>query len=434
MRTAALTTLGCKVNQVETEMMEGLFKARGYTIVPFEEAADVYVINTCSVTHLGEKKSRQLVRRAKRTNESAVIAVTGCYAQVAPEEIRAIEGVRVVIGTKDRGKIVDFVETAVTTDGVLDETGDIMHAEVFEDIPLLAAPGRTRAFLKIEEGCNNFCTFCIIPYARGPVRSRALSSIKSEAEKLVEHGFREIVLTGIHLGHYGEDLSPRLTLADAAQAVLDIPGLTRLRLGSLESIELDDRLLELWARDPRFAGHLHLPLQAGTDAILKRMNRKYTREDFARLFHRLEGMVPDAAISTDVIVGFPGETDELFEEGLAFIERLPFARMHVFPYSKRTGTPAAKMDGQVPEEVKKERAARMQAIADRKREDFAKKFIGRTMDILLETEHEGEWNGITENYIKVYVIPKEGKKLANGSLVSVHLQGVYKDGLRGTRI
>lgn len=431
MRTAALTTLGCKVNQVETETMEGLFKARGYTIVPFDEAADVYVINTCSVTHLGEKKSRQLVRRAKRTNESAVIAVTGCYAQVAPEELRAIEGVRVVVGTAERGKIVDFVEAVQATDGVLDETGDIMCAEVFEDIPLLSAPGRTRAFLKIEDGCNNFCSYCIIPYARGPVRSRAIESVAGEARKLVEHGFREIVLTGIHLGHYGEDLSPRLSLAEAAEAVLAIPGLLRLRLGSMESIEMDERLIELWAHEPRFAKHLHLPLQAGTDEILKRMNRKYVRADFARLFERLVSLAPDVAISTDVIVGFPGETDALFEDGLAFIDSLPFARIHVFPYSRRAGTPAAAMDGQVPEAVKKERSARLQQLADRKRKDFAAKFIGRTMDVLLETEQDGEWNGITENYVKVYVIPKEGERLESGRLVRVRLRGAYRDGLRG---
>lgn len=432
MRTAALTTLGCKVNQVETETMEGLFRARGYEIVPFDRAADVYVINTCSVTHLGEKKSRQLVRRAKRSNESAVIAVTGCYAQIAPEELAAIEGVRVVVGTAERGRIVDFVEAASATDGVLNVTGDIMQAEVFEDIPLLFAPGRTRAFLKIEEGCNNFCSFCIIPYARGPVRSRPLESVVRETEKLVEHGFREIVLTGIHLGHYGEDLSPRRSLADAVEAVLDIPTVARLRLGSMESIELDERLIALWAREERFAKHLHLPLQAGTDAILKRMNRKYGRDDFAHLVRRLTSLAPDAAISTDVIVGFPGETDALFEEGLSFIESLPFARIHVFPYSRRAGTPAATMEGQVADAVKKERAARLQEIAERKREDFARRFLGRTMDVLLETEHNGTWTGITENYIKVYTESCAGKTLDSGQMIEVRMEKIYQDGLLGT--
>ena len=423
---AALTTLGCKVNQFETETMEGLFRQRGYTIVPFDEMADVYVINTCSVTSLGERKSRQLIRRARRLNERAVIAVTGCYAQVSPEEIRAIEGVRVVLGTKERVGIVDHVERAARESGVFDGTGDIMHTSEFEDIPLFGAPARTRAFLKIEEGCENFCSFCIIPYARGPVRSRRLSSVRREAAKLLAMGFKEIVLTGIHLGCYGRDLGD-VTLADAVREVLALPGIKRLRLGSLESVELSDELLALLADEPRFARHLHLPLQAGSDEVLRAMNRHYDTAKFAMLIERVERTVPEIAVSTDIIVGFPGETDELFAESLAFVECMNFARMHVFPYSPRRGTPAAAFAAQVPEEVKKERVHRMQALAAKKSEAFHADFLGRTMPVLFETQRESVTDGLTENYIRVYT----DAPVQTGEIYNMHLVQLYRDGIWG---
>ena len=425
---AALTTLGCKVNQFETETMEGLFRQRGYTIVPFDEAADVYVINTCSVTSLGEKKSRQLIRRARRLNERAVIAVTGCYAQVSPEEIRAIEGVRVVLGTKERAGIVDHVERAAREAGVFDGTGDIMHAEEFEDIPLFGAPARTRAFLKIEEGCENFCSFCIIPYARGPVRSRLLASVRREAAKLIAMGFKEIVLTGIHLGCYGRDLGD-VTLVDAVREVLSLPGLKRLRLGSLESIELSDELLALLADEARFARHLHLPLQAGADEILRAMNRHYDTAKFAALFERVERAVPGVAISTDIIVGFPGETQELFAESVAFVERMNFARMHVFPYSPRQGTPAAGFAAQVPDEEKKERVRIMQALAVKKSEAFHASFLGKRMPVLFETERDGVTDGLTENYIRVYT----DAPVRAGEIEEMHLVRLHRDGVWGER-
>lgn len=341
----ALTTLGCKVNQFETETMEGLFKQRGYEVVSFEARADVYVINTCSVTSLGDRKSRQIIRRAHRENPQAIVAVCGCYAQVAPDEIRAIEGVRVVLGTKERAHIVDYVEKAMQEDGIQGTITDIMKAKTFEDIPLYDSPERTRAFLKIEDGCQNFCSYCIIPYARGPVKSRLPEHVRREAEKLVAMGFKEIVLTGIHLGAYGRDLPGDITLADACREVLSVPGLKRLRLGSLESIELSPELFALIREDERFCAHLHLPLQAGSDKVLKDMNRHYDTQEFARLIEHIEEEVPGVAISTDIIVGFPGETEEDFEQGLAFVEKMNFARMHVFPYSRRTGTPAAARKG-----------------------------------------------------------------------------------------
>lgn len=423
----ALTTLGCKVNQFETETMEGLFKKKGYEIVPFTEAADYYVINTCSVTSLGEKKSRQLIRRAKRQNEQAIIAVTGCYSQVAPEEIKAIDGVRVVLGTKERAHIVDYVERAAREDGILDEVTDIMQADAFEDIPLYDVPQRTRAFLKIQEGCSNFCSYCIIPYARGPLRSRHPDSVLQEARKLVDMGFKEIVLTGIHLGAYGRDLAEEVTLADAARAVLSIPDLRRLRLGSLESIELSTELFQLIREDERFAKHLHLPLQAGSDEILQAMNRHYDTARFAELIDTVEASVPGIAMSTDIIVGFPGETEDMFRRSLDFVAKMNFARMHVFPYSKRKGTPAATMPDQVPEPVKKERVHRMQQLADKKAAEFHAGFLGHTMKVLFETEHQGITDGLTGNYIRVYT----DAPVVSGEIYAVKLERLYRDGIWG---
>ena len=404
-------TLGCKVNQFETETMEGLFKKAGYEIGRFDEPADVYVINTCSVTSLGDRKSRQIIRRAHRENPEAVIAVCGCYAQVAPQDIEAIEGVSVVLGTKERSRIVEYVEQAMWEQRQIVGVSDVMQAHTFEDIPLYDSPKRTRAFLKIEDGCENFCSYCIIPYARGPVKSRQPIHIREEAEKLVRAGFREIVLTGIHLGAYGRDLAPiatgdgterKVNLADACREVLSVPGLRRLRLGSLESLELSPELFELIHSDERFCAHLHLPLQAGSDPVLHDMNRHYTPAEFAPLIETGEREVPGSAGGTAIIVGFPGETEELFADGLRFVEKMNFSRMHVFPYSRRTGTPAAKRKDQVPEPVKKGRVHRMQALADRKAEEFHRMFLGKKMRVLFETEKDGVTDGLTDNYIRVY--------------------------------
>ena len=427
MAKVALTTLGCKVNQFETEVMEGLFKKENYEIVPFDEQADFYIINTCSVTNLGEKKSRQLIRRAQRLNPQGIIAVTGCYSQLDPETIRAMEGVRVVIGTKERGRIVALVEQAARENRQVEAVVDIMQAKEFEDIPLFDMPERTRAFLKIQEGCTNFCSYCIIPYTRGPLRSRQLSSLKAEAEKLVAAGFKEIVLTGIHLGAYGRDLKEPVSLVDAVRTVLAVPELKRLRLGSLESIELSDELFALMCEDKRFSRHLHLPLQAGQDQVLKAMNRHYTTAEFAVLIDKIEKSVSGIAVSTDIIVGFPGETEAMFAEGLAFVERMNFAKMHVFPYSRRDGTPAALMTDQVPEPVKKERAHKMQQLAAIKTEQFQQTFIKQQAEVLFETNQDGIFNGLTDNYIRIYA----SGDIRCGEIYRVLLTKPYKDGLWG---
>ena len=427
MSTVAFITLGCKVNQYETEAMEGLFKQQGYTIVPHTDKADVYVINTCSVTSFGDKKSRQLIRRAGRLNKKAIIAVTGCYSQAAPEQVKAIEGVRVVLGTRDRGRIVEYVERAMQEAGIIDRVGDIMQAREFEDIPLYEMPARTRAFLKIQEGCTNFCSYCIIPFTRGPLRSRSLDSIRQEAKKLLDNGFKEIVFTGIHLGAYGKDFNAGITLYDAAMAVLDLPGLRRLRLSSLESIELSPQLLELIKNHPKFAHHLHLPLQAGSDEVLEKMNRHYTRREFSELLEEVREKVPGVAISTDIIVGFPGETESMFAESLDFIKKLDFARVHVFPYSPRIGTPAASMPEQVSEQEKKDRVHRLQKLAEEMAENFHKKYLGTVQNVLFETKEKGITDGLTDTYIRVYT----DDDVLPGEIYKVKLEKLYNDGVYG---
>ena len=431
---AAFMTLGCKVNQFETETMEGLFRARGYDVVPFEERADVYIINTCSVTHLSDRKSRQLIRRAARTNPAACIAVTGCYAQVAPEEIRALEGVRVVIGTKERAHIVDYVEASLRADtGVAGTITDIMQARVFEDIPLHALPHRTRAFLKIEDGCQNFCTFCIIPYARGPVKSRELSAVAREMRLLVDAGFHEVVLTGIHLGAYGIDLPARPTLADACRTALAETGLRRLRLGSLESVELSADLLELMRTEPRFAAHLHLPLQAGSDAVLRAMNRHYDTAAFAALLADVRAAVPGVAISTDIIVGFPGETEEDFQDTLDVVSRASYQAAFTFIYSKRSGTPAAEFEDQVPEDVVADRMKRLIALVQQFASKAADRDEGKIEPVLVEEVNAQRAGYVTGRLSNNLMVHFPGDESLIGAVVPVLLReskGFYYMGER----
>ena len=426
-KTVAFITLGCKVNQFETELMEGLFKQKDYKVVPNDEKADIYVINTCSVTSFADKKSRQLIRRSARLNENAVIAVTGCYAQAASDKVAEITGVKVVLGTNNRHQIVDFVEAAMNDGEIHNGVTDIMKARDFEDIPMLEVPARTRAFLKIQEGCTNFCSYCIIPFTRGPVRSRKLASVKSEAEKFLSMGFKEIVFTGIHLGAYGRDFHDGTTLADAARTVLELDGLQRLRLGSLESIELSEELLTMVRENPKFSHHLHLPLQAGSDYVLKRMNRHYNREEFRKLIENVKNAIPGVAISTDIIVGFPGETEEMFAESLDYIRSLGFSRVHVFPYSPREGTPAASMPDQIPDNIKKERVHRLQQVAEEMTRAFHVQYLGTKQKVLWETRTKGVTDGVTDTYIRVYtkadVIP--------GEITEVKLERLYEDGVWG---
>lgn len=440
-KSVAFLTLGCKVNQIETQSMSELFRRAGYEIKEFGEDADIYVINTCSVTAVGEKKSRQQIRRAHRMNPGAVIAVTGCYAQLAPEDIAAIEGVGLVVGTKDRQNIVTMAEEAAASYArerkATSKVGNIRETHEFEELIVdddvkgdIAPHQRTRAFIKIQEGCENFCTYCIIPYTRGPLRSRHLDSIRSEAKRLAEEGYREIVLTGIHLGAYGRDFKDGTTLADAVETILQEKSFARVRLSSLESVEVDERLLTMMKNEPRFAPHLHLPLQAGSDEILRRMNRHYNTAEFIDLTERLRKEVPSLALTTDIIVGFPGETEELFAETLKNAELIGFSKIHVFPYSVRPGTPAATMPNQVPEPVKKERVHRLEAVGERTAAKFRQSSVGSVKEVLIETidAEKNTADGLTDTYIRVYC---DADAVRSGQLVSLRLVREYEDGLWG---
>lgn len=427
----AFTTLGCKVNQFETEVMEGLFKEKKYEIVNFEEVADVYVINTCSVTHLGEKKSRQLIRRAIKNNNKAIVAVVGCYSQVAADEIAKIEGVSLIVGTKERKNIVTLVETVLKEHQPLQVVEDVMDYHEFEDIPLLNNPDRTRAFLKIQDGCSNFCTYCIIPYTRGPLKSRKLDSILSEAEKLLESGFKEIVLTGIHLGAYGKDLADEIALVDVVKALLDNEKLTRLRLGSLESIELDQEILEIMNQDQRLCRQLHLPLQSGSDKILKKMNRNYTTAEFKALIDNIYAKVPGVAITTDVIVGFPGENSTDFNEAVEFIKNMNFSKIHIFPYSKRKNTPAANYAEQVSEEEKKKRSVYLKEISDMANAKYRNKMLNTTVEILVENITPDYTEGLASNYVKVYC---ENNNFQKDNFYKLKIIKLYKDGVWAEKI
>ncbi|WP_041423861.1 tRNA (N(6)-L-threonylcarbamoyladenosine(37)-C(2))-methylthiotransferase MtaB [Thermosediminibacter oceani] len=400
----AFYTLGCKVNQYESDAMAELFKNRGYELVGFDDVADVYVINTCTVTNEGARKSRQIIRKAARRNPEATIAVVGCYAQLEAEEVSRIPGVDVVVGTKDRHKIVDLVEQAGKNNEKIIEVEDIMQTRNFEEIAFRGHRQRTRAFLKIQEGCNMFCSYCIIPYVRGPVRSRTLESIIREAENLAGDGFKEIVLTGIHLGLYGADFKGGPTLYDVIERLSRIEGIKRIRLSSIEAMELSDDLIKKLASLDNFCHHFHIPLQSGSDRILKLMNRRYTTAEFEERLRFIRDIMPDVGITTDVIVGFPGETDEDFEITRKFIERAAFSRLHVFKFSPRKGTPAAEMPDQIPGPVKESRSRELIRLSRRLERDFRDGLTGKVLDVLFEErDNRGLYHGLTDNYIRVAV-------------------------------
>jgi threonylcarbamoyladenosine tRNA methylthiotransferase MtaB len=405
MATVAFHTLGCKVNHYETEAIWQLFKQDGYERVDFESISDVYIINTCTVTNTGDKKSRQVIRRAVRKNPDAVICVTGCYAQTSPAEIMAIPGVDVVVGTQDRIKMLEYIEQYKLERQPINGVGNIMKSRIYEELDVPSFTDRTRASLKIQEGCNNFCTFCIIPWARGLMRSRDPKEVIRQAQQLVDAGYQEIVLTGIHTGGYGEDMKD-YNLAHLLRDLEVVKGLKRLRISSIEASQITDEVIEVIKHSNIVVRHLHIPLQSGSNSVLKRMRRKYTMEFFGERLDRLKEVLPGLAITSDVIVGFPGETEEEFMETYNFINDHKFSELHVFPYSKRTGTPAARMEDQVDEEVKNERVHRLISLSDQLAKEYASRFEGEVLEVIPEEVSKDEANsgsliGYTDNYMKV---------------------------------
>lgn len=424
MATVAFHTLGCKVNHYETEAIWQLFKEAGYERKEFEQAADVYVINTCTVTNTGDKKSRQVIRRAIRHNPDGVICVTGCYAQTSPAEIMAIPGVDIVVGTQDREKMLGYIEQYRQERQPINGVGNIMKARVFEELDVPAFTDRTRASLKIQEGCNNFCTFCIIPWARGLLRSRDPEEVIKQAQQLVDAGYKEIVLTGIHTGGYGEDMKDYNFAKLLRELDARVDGLKRIRISSIEASQITDEVIEVLDRSDKIVRHLHIPIQSGSNTVLKRMRRKYTMEFFADRINKLKKALPGLAVTSDVIVGFPGETEEEFMETYNFIKENRFSELHVFPYSKRTGTPAARMEDQVDENVKNERVHQLIALSDQLAKEYASDYEGEVLEIIpeetfKETNESNLFVGYTDNYMKVVF---KGTEDLIGKLVKVKIE------------
>ena len=398
----------------------------------FDQKADVYVINTCTVTNTGDKKSRQTIRRAIKKNPDAVIAVTGCYAQTSPGEILDIPGVDIIVGNQGRDNIVQYVEEYLASREPINAVTNIMKTREFEELDVPQFSDRTRASLKIQEGCNNFCTFCIIPWARGLLRSRKPENVIKQAKQLVEAGYNEIVLTGIHTGGYGEDIED-YSLAKLLWDLDAVEGLKRIRISSIEASQIDQDVLEVLGKSSKVVRHLHIPLQAGDDEVLKRMKRKYTTAEFKNKILEIRKVVPEVAITTDVIVGFPGETDEQFENGYRLMKEIFFSEMHVFPYSKRSGTPAAKMENQVSENVKHERVQKLIELSNQMKMSYASQFIDRTLEVIPEKPYKddlasGHLIGYSDNYIQVVF---EGNPDLIGKICEVQIESVGPEFCQG---
>lgn len=419
MSTVAFHTLGCKVNHYETEAIWQLFKDANYERVEFETNADVFVINTCTVTNTGDKKSRQIIRRAIRQNPDAVVCVTGCYAQTSSAEIMEIPGVDIVVGTQDRHKLLDYIQQFQEERQPINGVGNIMKNRTYEELEVPYFTDRTRASLKIQEGCNNFCTFCIIPWARGLMRSRDPEKVVEQATQLVNSGYKEIVLTGIHTGGYGQDLK-NYNLAQLLRDLDTIEGLERIRISSIEASQLTDEVIDVIGNSNKVVRHLHIPLQSGSDDVLKRMRRKYTMAHFSERLTKLHQALPDLAVTSDVIVGFPGESEEEFQETYDFIVNHHFSELHVFPYSPRIGTPAARMDNQIDEETKNVRVHKLISLSNQLAKEYASKFADEVLEVIPEEMGEEPQTlvGYADNYMKVRF---EGDDSLIGQIVKVKI-------------
>lgn len=430
MKKVAFYTLGCKVNQYETEAMIEAFEAAGYETVEYEEYADVYIINTCTVTNMGERKSRQIIRRALDSNHDAFIAVVGCYSQIAPEKAIEMPGVRLVVGTNERARIVELVEYAMDKEEKMNMVSDIMEVREFEEMSIKNYKSRTRAFLKIQEGCDQYCSYCIIPYARGHIRSRKPEGIIDEVKMLAQNGFKEIVLTGIHVASYGRDLGGT-SLIDIIERVHQTDGIERIRMSSVEPKTLSDDFVTRLSKLPKICRHFHLSLQSGCDETLKRMNRKYTTEEYYQVVSNIRETFTDAAITTDLIVGFPGETIDEFQCTVDFVKKIGFSSMHVFKYSPREGTLAAKYKEQIAPQEKDRRSRIITEIARESEAAFKNEFLNKKVNVLFEhkvEENGNAYEGLTDNYIRVIAQSTDDIK---GKIISVKLISVEADYLEG---
>lgn len=379
------------------------FVEAGYEAVDFEEKADIYIINTCTVTNISDKKSRQIIRRAKHTNKNAIVAAVGCYAQVAKDKLEDIPEIDLVLGTSEKNNIVKYVEDFFSSKEAIEEVSDVMHQSEFLDFGSVTYTEKTRAVIKIQDGCDRFCSYCIIPYARGRVRSRKIESIVKEVEQITQEGIKEIVITGIHIASYGKDFKDGTSLIDLLEAINQVSDLKRIRLSSIEPTIITEEFMERLIKIDKLCPHFHLSLQSGCTETLKRMNRRYTAEEFEKCTELLRKNYPDCALTTDIIVGFPGETEEEFKQTYKFLSKIKFYQMHVFKYSPREGTKAAVMPNQISPEKKEERSRMLIELSHKNEAEYKQKFINKTVEVLFE-QPEGDYIiGHTPNYLKVAV-------------------------------
>ena len=397
-----------------------LFKENGYESVDFEEKADIYIINTCTVTNMSERKSRQILRRAKELNPKSILCVVGCYAQVAKDELSKMKEIDIVLGTNDRANIVKCVKDFIKSKSRIQEVSDIMKQREYIEWGSVAYTDKARAEIKVQDGCDRYCTYCLIPYARGPVRSRKMQEIYDEIVEIAKSGIKEIVITGIHISSYGKDFSEKVTLIDLLEKIHDIDGIERIRLGSLEPLIITEEFVKRLKNLPKVCNHFHLSLQSGCDETLERTNRRYKTEDFKEIVGILRNNIPEVALTTDVIVGFPGETDEEFEKTYEFLKEIKFSKMLVFKYSPRKGTKAAEFKNQIDGNTKNKRSDILIKLSEENEEDFAKTYIGKEIEVLFENENEGH----TKNYIKV----ESNEKIKNAPIIKKVMVREYKDG------
>ena len=423
-----IITLGCKVNQYESEAVEEIFKARGFERK--ENNADVYVINTCTVTNMSDRKSRQMISRARKDNPDAIIAVMGCYSQVKPEDVAKIEGVDIILGSRNKEEVVDLCEDMLQNKEAIDQVISVSEEKTFEDLEISNQTEMTRAYMKIQDGCNMYCSYCLIPYARGNVVSRPMDSIAKEAERLAKNGFKEIVLTGIHVASFGKDFKDGTSLIDVIENVAKVEGIERIRLSSMEPRHITRDFLERMKATKKACDHFHLSLQSGSDDVLKAMNRKYDTKVFKEKTDLIREVFPNAGLTTDIIVGFPGESEENHKETMDFVKKIKFAKTHLFKYSKRDGTKAASMKGQVNGNIKKERLKDLEAIEKTNREEFLQKQVGKTLSVLFEekSDLEGFKSGYSTNYLRVNV---ENPSLPTNEIYDVKITGIINDELIG---
>lgn len=399
----AFYTLGCKVNQYETNGMIQAFLEKGYKIVDFTEKSDIYIINTCTVTSISDKKSRQMIRRTKQLNPEAIVVAVGCYAQVAKDKLEEIKDIDLILGISEKTEIIKYVEEEIKERNPKTYISDVMHQKQFVDFGSVNYTDKNRVAIKVQDGCNQFCTYCIIPYARGRIRSRKIENVKKEVEDLAQKGIKEIVITGIHVASYGKDLEENIGLIDLLEEINKIDGIERIRLSSLEPTLITEEFVKRLSKLAKICDHLHLSLQSGCNETLKRMNRHYTTEDFKKATELLRKTYPNVALTTDIIVGFPGETEEEFNITYDFLKEINFYKMHVFKYSPRHGTKAEKMPNQIDGNIKEERSKKLIELSDKNEINQNKRYINKNLDVLIEEFEEGYYKGHTTNYIMVKI-------------------------------